>query len=499
MTPIAAALLLAAAGPLESVAAGDGGSTRVTVTNASVHTLPVAAGAAEGRLAPFGELGGYGSASFLAQCLLPDDEAARALVVALDRQRFSVTIPPIDFREGLPAVWIGDEARGAATLGAALEAAGIRRVLRHPVAEMPRSFSALRFAPFLVAAAPDFARLDARQRSAVEQAVAAGGTLVLATGEGGLEPDLLRRWLGVTLGGIEHPGPAARAAVPRAVTLRQLGRTPEGPAAPLVEADGLALVIESPFGLGRVRILAHALDELEPGPVAEAAFATGPDERGPLLSWLQAGAPPLGGGRSPFGAAAWGCLGALVALGLVSRRMPRFAAAGTLPLLGAALALPPGGEPLEAEAARALLLPVAEGALVFGSVDLRFGRGGAQAVAAGPMPLALEEAAPGGACLLAGETGAAFILDAEAGSAARIDYLGFVPDAPPAGGVPTTALPAGGDATLAGAPLVPVAVPVPLPLPDEAVPVRLEAFRIDVPRRVPAPPRVLPAPPADLP
>jgi hypothetical protein len=497
--PIAAALLLAAAGPLEAIPAGDGGSLRVTVTNASVHTLPVAAGAATGRLAPFGELGGYASTTFLAQCLLTGGEEARPLVVALDRQRFDVTVPTIDFTAGPPAVWIGDESRGAATLGAALEAAGVSRVLRRSVADMPRSFSALRFAPFLVAAAPDFARLDPAQRTAVEQAVAAGGTLVLATGEGGLEPNLLARWLGITLGGIEHPGPAARTAVPRAVTLRHLGRTPDGPAHTLVEADGLALVVESPVGLGRVRVLAHALDELEAGPVAEAAFAAGADERAPILSWLQTAAPPLAGGRSPFGAAAWGCLGALVALALLARRAPRLAAAAALPLLGAAIALPPGGPPLTAESARALLVPVGAGALVFGSVDLRFGRGGAQAIATGEGPLALSDMRPAGGCLLSGASGAAFVLDAEPGATARIEYLGFLPAAPAATGEPVATLPGGGGARFGGAALSPVGSPVPLPLPEEARPAFVEALRVEQPSVAAAAPRVLPVPPEAVP
>jgi hypothetical protein len=494
LAPIATAFLRAAAGPLEAVPAGDGGSTRVTVTNASVHTLPLAAGGAEGRLAPFGTLGGYASATFLAQCLEAGPDGSRSLLFELDRQRFTVPIPSIDFTEGLPAIWIGAESRGAATLGAALEAAGIHRVVRRAVSEMPTQFSALRFAPFLVAAAPDFARLEPSQRRAVEQAVAAGATLVLATGEGGLEPDLLARWLGVTVGGVEHPGAAARAAVPRAVTLRRLGRAPDGPARSLVEADGLVLVVESPVGLGRVRVLAHALDELEPGPVALAAFSAGPDERGPLLAWLQASAAPLGGARSPFGPATWGCLMALGVLALISRRAPRLAAAGAVPLLGASLVLPPGGQPLAGEAARAVLVPTGDGALVFGSLDVRFGRGGSQAIPAGAMPLALEDATPGGGCLLATGDAAAFVLEAEPGAAARLEYLGFVDAVPPPVGPPDARLPGGGAARLAGAALAPVGNAMPLPLPETARPANTAIWQVVMPPPTETPPLVLEAP-----
>jgi hypothetical protein len=58
-----------------------------------------------------------------------------------------------------------------------------------------------------------------------------GGHWSWRPGRGGLEPNLLARWLGITLGGIEHPGPAARTAVPRAVTLRHLGRDTGRPGA----------------------------------------------------------------------------------------------------------------------------------------------------------------------------------------------------------------------------------------------------------------------------
>ena len=436
--------LFTAGGLVESAPAGDGGSTRITVTNASVHTQALSSGTIGGVLGDFGVLAGYTSASFLAQCVESVPGASPRLEAVLGQQHVTLTVAPLDFSLGAPALWLGNDMAGTATLGEALRAAGVSEVVRRTPAELPAAFGALRFAPFILASAPDFAALQPAQRAAVEQAVAAGTTLVLATGEGGVEPDLVRTWTGVSLGGAEHPGAAARSAVPRAVALRALTFNSEHGATPRLMADAQPLIVEVPWGLGRVRILAVALDELELGPVAAAAFAPTSDERSPLVSWLAAQPPLPGLGVSPFSAGVWGVLAGLLGLALLSRRAPRLAAGGTLPLLGVALWLPPGGAAVTADHARIALVPVGgHSALAYGSIDLRYGRGGGQTLAAGQGPVALEDVRPGGGCLLVAPDRAAWALNAEPGAAVRVQFLSWLAEAPSEGGTLEGALPWG--------------------------------------------------------
>lgn len=492
--------LFASTGAVDAVAAGDGGSTRVTVTNASVHLTPLGAGAAGGPPADFGTLTGYGTTVFLAQCLGgAGGHAPPALEVQLDRQRIPLAVPALDFTEGAPALWLGSETSGAAMLGEALRAAGVPRVIRRVPAEVPAAFGALRFAPFILASAPDFAALQPAQRAAVEQAVAAGSTLVLATGEGGVDAALVQKWTGVTLGEALHPGPAARAAVPRAVAQRRLSFTPESGAHPLLVADDTSLIVEAPWGLGRVRILAVALDELEPGTVASTAFGVPPDDRGAALSWLAAQPALPSGGEIPFSPWVWATLVALAGLGVLSRRSPRIAAAGAVPLLGAALYLPPGGPAVVAEEARVLVLPVGEGALALGALDLRFGRGGALTLDAGHLPVAIEDALPDGGCLLVAPDRAAWALHTAPGSSARVRFVTWMAKAPEGGGTAEGNLPAAGTGALSGAALERLEAPVELPLGPNAGTPTHSAWRVQVPAAVAPPPVVVSAPPSETP
>jgi hypothetical protein len=492
--------LFASTGAVDAVAAGDGGSTRVTVTNASVHPTPLGAGAAGGPPAGFGTLGGYGNAVFLVQCLGgAGGHPPPPLEIQLDRQRIPLSVPALDFSEGAPALWLGSETSGAAMLGEALRAAGVLRVVRRVPAEVPTAFGALRFAPFILASAPDFAALLPAQRAAVEEAVAAGATLVLATGEGGVDAGLVQHWTGITLGEAAHPGPAARAAVPRAVAQRRLAWAPGSGAHPLLVADEAPLIVEAPWGLGRVRVLAVALDELEPGTVASTAFGVPPDDRGPVLSWLAAQPAMHSGAEIPFSPWVFVALAGLAGLGVVSRRAPRFAAASAVPLLGAALYLPPGGPPVVAADARVLLLPVGKGALALGAIDLKFGRGGAQTLDAGRLPVALEDALPDGGCLLVGQDRAAWALHSEPGSGARVRFVTWLEKSPEGVGTADGNLPAIGAGALSGAALERLTAAVDLPLGPAAGMPPVQAWRV-VSRVASAPPPVVvSAPPSEAP
>lgn len=491
--------LFAAGAPVDVVPAGDGGSSRIVATNASVHEVSLSLGPATGQAANLPSMPGYGTSTLWATCLDGSMAPAPALEARLDHLRTSVSVPALGFEGGAPALWIAAEPDGAAVLSAALKGGGVDRILRRPPAEVPDAFQTMRFAPFLVASAPDLAALSPAQRSAVEQAVAAGSTLVLATGEGGTGADLVRNWVGIGIGDAVHPGPAAQAAVPRSVTVRQL--TPSGAAVPRVTADGLALLVEAPWGLGRVRVLAVGLQDLEPGALTAAAFQPAPDALGTLRAWLSAQPPMADDAHLPFRAAVWYVLLALGGLAIASRFAPRIAAAGTLPLLGVALWLPPAGPATRADAARVAVLPVGHGALLVGSLDFAFGAGGGRALAAGVHPVALEDARPRGACLITGAGSNHFMLSVPPAGQERLAFLSWLSKVPVGldGGTPDGELPGGIDGPLAGARLMRLSAPIELPLADPPPAGRVEAWRVVAPSGEPTAPVVLTAPTSEPP
>lgn len=461
---------------------GDGATTGVTLQNQSVHPLTT-------RLGPPGDDGleltlpRYGTGTWLAQCVNGADGTHPALTLTVDRTPEPIDVPPIQFPDGPPALWIAAAATGRAALQETLRTALPGATLRHLApADVPPGFAALRFAPLILISAADYTTLQDAPRAALRDAVAAGVTLVVAAGEAGAEADALAELAPITLGPVHRPTGVLGDHLPLATSARAL--IPGDGAATLLTADGAPILVEAPRGLGRVRALAVPLTELAPGALATAALTPPGEPLTHVLRWLDQAPPPAAGRAAILGPHAWALLAVLAALALLARRHPRAALALAVPWWITALALPPQFTATRLDAARLLYIPIhGGGALAVGTLDLTLTRGGARTLPADTARVALEDARPGGACLIAHPAAAAWIIDGPPAAARRLTLFALV-DALPDGDDKIGELPEWPDGHLAGATLRRVAHPA-------ALPIALTADRVDAVRVEPRPPATI--------
>lgn len=478
---LCAALGLAGPAAAQPVVApiGDGGSVGVTVQNRSVHPLPIALGpvGAEGVAAT---LERYAEGGFAAQCVAGGRGETPRLTVTIDHRATVVDVPPIGFPDGPPVLWLSDQRAGRAALQAVIEGSIPGAAVEQLALEaVPITFAGLRFARAILISAADFARLEPVRRQAVVDAVSAGATLVVGTGEAGAATDALRPVASIGLGDVRRPTGVLAAHLSRASARRALAA--EGDARVRMVADGEPVLVEARRGLGLVRVIGVRFAELQDGALARAALTPPAEPLGHVLRWL-AQAPPPGETRaSPFGAHIWLLLTVLVGLVMLTRRRPRLALAVAIPWWVVALALPPQWTDTRLDAARVLYVPVPDGALAIGSLDLTLTRGGPRTLDAGVGRVALEDASPGGACLVSDPRSAGWIVDGEAGTPRRLTFFARV-DHLPEGDDKLGELPEWPPGALAGGTLRRVADG---PLPLEITAREQDAVRVE-PRVAPA-------------
>lgn len=483
MSLLAAAVLLAPAVGVAPI--GDGGGRELTFENRSVHRVEALLGVDGDGVR--GEVEGYGQVRFFVQCA-GDESAVPPVSLRLDgKDADDVVVPAVGFPEGPPAIWISTRREGRAALDEVVEGYGVTHLAP---AEVPARFAALRFAPLVLINVADLAELTPAGRDALQGAVAAGVTLVIAAGEAGGAAEAVRTFTEVGLGEVRRPGPALGAALSRVSGARELRPGPG--VSVLLSADGAPVVTDVAFGLGRVRVLATALLELEKGEVARAAFADGSDGLSAALAWA-AQAPPLAHTPgAPLNRWVWLLLLGVPLLGLVSRLAPRVALGLAAPLLVAAVMVPPAGVATVFDAARVLYVPYPGGALAVGTLDLTLERGGRRLLPSDQPTVSVDEVTPGAACVVAGDDGAAWVVAGEPGERRRLLFfatLAAAPDASP-GAARLPEWPAG---PLAGAHLDEVsAATAPLPLAER--PAQVSAWRLRIPAPPANPPPALPAP-----
>ncbi len=400
--------------PPQLEAVGDGGTLSLKLRNSQVYELNLRAGAALA-LNLERRVGGYQEASFALQCL---GEPSPSLSLKLEGQPQILATEPLAFPKGPPALWISSAHQGRAALEALLPD-GLK--LKHlSLEEVPAEFGALRFAPLILLQLGDYLQLSEEAQRALKGAMASGVTLLIATGEDEGSAEALSSMAPVHLGPSARVGPQLGQALERISKRRSLKAPQEFVR---LEADGAPVLLELPYGIGRLRVLSLNLSVLSPGVVAKAALKSS-DNLGPVLRWLAAAPPPKERSQRLFRGEIWLSLLLLLPLILLSRRWPRLALLLLLPLFVTTLLLSPSEESCHTELLRALLIPLPEGQLWVASVDLELRRGGGQTLISGP-GYSLDDVRPGGACLLSDKEGAAWLFEGEPGDHRRLSFFAF--------------------------------------------------------------------------
>lgn len=393
---------------------GDGGSVSLITQNSTVHPQSHTVGGLALTVPPHGE------GAVFVQCA----GEPPPIPIAQRGPDHIITPPVIEFADGPPALWISAARQGRAALAKRISAVRGETALRLiDPKDLPDWFGAIRFAPLTLIAASTWAELPERHRTVLRQAVASGMTLVIGAGEGVVPADTLAPLTAVRLGPLARPGPAMLDALSRASTRRVITSDTAR-----IRADGQPLLVESAYGLGTVRVLGSRLVALDTGVVTRAAFADGSDRLTAVLDWINA-QPGLAERRaSPLAPWIWWSLLALLGLAIAGRFVPRLAlAGGAIWVVGAAL-VPPTGAAIRVDASRGIAVPLSETEdLVVGTVDITLGEGGAHVLTGGGA-VSLDDARPGGACLLSTAGASGWRVQGAPNARRRLTVFAFAED-----------------------------------------------------------------------
>ena len=481
-----AALLLSGAVPFDAKPTGDLGSYVVSVANRTVHpkTVRLAPPGSEGRPVTIGR---YSQVRYIVSCVEGGAVPPPALEMTLDREKTEVAVPAVKFDGRPPVLWISTETMGRGALERVIRGVEEDMRVRHVSPEqVPAHFSALRYAPMVVMSLLDWTGLAPPVRKVIRDAVAAGVVLVITTGQEGGDPATLNGVAKVDIGALVQAEPSLRASLPRVAVRRML--SPREGGLTRARAGQGPVIVDSPLGLGVVRIIGTSLVDLDRGPFAEAVFTVDQEALGQALRWAGNGPPPPEGDRTPWGIQVWGLLAILLATVIVTRRRPLvFLAALGVWIIGAAFVAPDaGGE--RVDAARVIFVPFDGGAVAVGTLDLTWARGGTR-----PLPVvegvaAIDAAPLGSACSYSQQDHSAWVMGGEPGARRRVVYVQIV-DRTPAGEDKLDTLEPGGQGGLAGALLRRVSRDAPLPLAQR--PETVDAVIVDRVSLVPRSPVIL--------
>ena len=469
-----AALLLTAGVPFDAKPTGDLGSYVVSVANRTVHpkTVRLATAGSEGRPLTIGR---YSQVRYTVNCVEGGSAPPPTLEMTLDRETTEVVVPPVKFETRPPVLWISTETMGRGALERVIRGVDDSLRVRHlSPAGIPGHFSALRYAPIIVMSLIDWSGLAPSVRKVVRDAVAAGVILVVTTGQEGGDPKTLGTVAKVDIGALVQAEPSLRTSLPRVAVRRQL--TPREGALTRARAGLGPVVVDSPLGLGVVRIVGTSIVDLDRGPFAEAVFTLDNDALGQALRWTSNGPPPPEGDRTPWGVQVWGVLALLLVSVFVTRRRPLiFVATLGVWIIGAALVAPDAGAE-RADAARVIFVPFDGGAVAVGTLDLTWSRGGTR-----PLPVvdgvaAIDAAPLGSACAYNQKDHSAWVMGGEPGARRRLVYVQVI-ERTPAGEDKLDTLEPGGQGGLAGALLRRISSDIPLPL--ELRPEMIDAVIVD--------------------
>lgn len=388
-------------------------------------------------------LEGYSEIQFILQCKRPTNDSSPLnlsfLVNGQDLLLPSFGTSQSDLKSSL---WVQSKSystppRGATnTLG--------RTPKRLKVKDFPEHFSSLTSLDLIMMSLETLGKLTRMQKDVLKASIASGTTLIIdleRLGRGARSKEILSEFSPIEYGEMIRdeqlssslPSPTYRRLfLNRGINV-------------LLKLNESPLVAESPYGMGRVRVSAIPLKSIPPGSIAKKVFSVQHDASQQLAHWLHTSTPPLAMAPRLFNHRLWALLGFIPLLAWVTKRRLSLLFLSGSTWLVVALTYAPLPPTASISAARTLYLPLEQGALSIGSLDVSSSERGSHIIPLTPLPFSLLSADSTSACLiqeLDGEVMSSsfkinrplkamwILFNAEIGERARITYLSPVADPP---------------------------------------------------------------------
>jgi hypothetical protein len=277
-----------------------------------------------------------------------------------------------------------------------------------------------------------FQSLSDQQRMILKASIAGGATLLIGTGDMTGSAKHLSEFSEVVLGDVNQPNRTLLNHLMRVPSYRTL--YVRGRVYPLVVSEGIPILTESPLGMGKVRVLAIKLKDLTPGLVAKMALQVDQKPLKQLTQWLDLIAPPLTSPPYLLTHHLWILL-LLIPL-LFSTAKGRF-----LHLSGCIVGWvilsffqSPLRDPTLVNRAYQVYLPLDQGAIVFGQIDLSSFIRGARLEKAFDHQISLVSTETQGACLIHEESldipQSWWVIESSVGERQRFKYMAYLETMP---------------------------------------------------------------------
>ena len=413
---------------------GDQGSVLLSIDNATTSYKQFSFGPKRG--AHFErDLSPFEGARFLIQCHKRGDLQSHP-ELSLFLGSSQEWIPPFVVRSSDPknVIWIEAERKYRQTLEplfiSAIHGLHGKAPISINASAFPTHLSALTRTSLIMTSLSTFSSLSDERRQVLKTIVAAGATLVIGTGEMGGDDKVLNGFSPVALGDVNSNSGALLANMMRVPSYRTIYM--KRGVYPLVMADEAPILVESRLGMGRVRVLAVKMNALTPGPISAAALTLDERPHQQLYQWLDMSMPPLTAPPRLLTNHFWILLLLIPLLFWAARGRPLVILSVSLLWTLVAFVRTPLYDETYISRAHMLYLPLDEGALVFGQVDVNSFRKGARSVQAHPMSFGLISTETEGACLIHEEKGedqpveSWWVFDSEVGERQRFKYISYV-------------------------------------------------------------------------
>ena len=388
-------------------------------------------------------LEGYAEVQFVLQCKRPTNES-EPLPLSFLVNGEDLLLPHFgtshqDLRGSL---WVQSKSYSSPPRGAVSTLK--RSPKRVKAKDLPEHFSSLTSVDLVMMSLETLSSLSVAQRETLKASVASGATLIVdleRIGRGAKGKALLSEFSSVEFGEIIRDEQLS-SSLP-SPTYRRLFLSREVNI--LLKLKGSPLVVESAYGMGRVRVSAIPLKSIPSGPIAERVFAVDHTASQQLSRWLRTSTPPLSMAPRLFNHRLWALVGLIPLLGLVTRRRLSLLVLSAGGWVTVALLYSPLPPSASISAARTLYLPLEQGSISIGSLDISSSERGTHVIPLSPRPLSLLSAESTSVCLIQelesdASSGALQInrplkamwvlLNGEIGERARVSYLAPQGDPP---------------------------------------------------------------------
>lgn len=388
-------------------------------------------------------LEGYSEVQFVLQCKRPT-ERSMPLELSFLVNGTDLLIPHFgttsDDERG--SLWVQAKSYSSPPKGATSTLK--RAPKRLKAKDFPEHFSSVTSLDLVMMNLETLSKLTPAQRANLKASVASGATLMIdleRLGRAGQAKALLSEFSPVEFGEIirdEQLSSSLPSPIYRRLFLSREVNI-------LLQLNGSPLVVESAYGMGRVRVSAIPLKSIPSGDIARRVFSVDHSASQQLTQWLSASTPPLSMAARLFNQRLWALVAFLPLIGWATRRKPSLLALSGAAWVTVAMIYSPLPPSASISAARTLYLPLEQGAISIGTLDISSSERGAHVIQLSPRPLSLLSAESTSVCLVQelerDVTSSAMqinrplkamwvLFNGEIGERARVTYLSPVDDPP---------------------------------------------------------------------